>query len=97
MYFTLSQIQYIGLAILGGLIFIVVMAIAYWSHKLNLKAAEEHEAESVANADEGEEFPEGLREGHKPIPLVIMILIPALIIWGIAYTLAHAFGVFYAQ
>lgn len=96
MYFTMSQIQYVGLAILGGLILIAVLAIAYWSHKLNLAARREGEPEPEAD-ESGEEFADGLREGHRPIPLVIMILIPVLILWGLGYTLAYALGVFYAQ
>lgn len=96
MYFTLSQIQYIGVAVLGGLILIVVLAVAYWAYKLNLKTLG-GESEAVESESGMHEFADGLKEGRRPIPLVIILLIAGLIIWGLGYTLAHAFGVFYAQ
>lgn len=96
MYFTMSQTQYLGLAIFGGLIFVAVLAIAYWSYKLHVSSRRTEKDIRPAEGG-GEEFSDGLQEGHQPMPLILIILIPALIIWGIAYVLAHAFGVFYAQ
>lgn len=44
---------------------------------------------------EGEptEFPDGLREGHGPVPVLLVALYAGLAIWAIVYVLAHAFGV----
>ena len=95
MYFNLSQLQLIGLAILGGLILVAIFAVAYWSHRLNL--ASRKEEEDASSSEEVHTFEDGLQEGHKPLPLGIIILIAGLLIWGVGYTLAHAFGVFYAQ
>lgn len=95
MYFNLSQLQLIGLAILGGLIAVAVFAIAFWSHKLNLSSQKKKVGEE--SAEEVHTFEDGLQEGNKPVPLVIILLVGGLLIWGVGYTLAHAFGVFYAQ
>ena len=99
MYFTLSQIQYLGLALFGGLILIAILAIALWSYRLQVRAGrvetiddEEDAAEKTVEPDEFEH-----QEGHRPMPLIVVLLIIGLIVWGIGYTLAHSFGVFYAQ
>lgn len=95
MYFNLSQLQLTGLALIGGLIVVVIFAIAYWSHKLNLSSRKE--SEEGIEGEEVHTFEDGLQEGNKPLPLVIILLIGGLLLWGVGYTLAHAFGVFYAQ
>lgn len=99
MYFTLTQFQYVGLAIFGGLLVIAIIAIAIWSYRLNLRTVEEQDADSeVENTrEDSPEFADGLQEGSKPMPLILVLLIAFFIIWGLGYTLAHAFGVFYAQ
>jgi hypothetical protein len=102
MYFTLTQFQYVGLAIFGGLLLIAIIAIAVWSYRLNLQSQEGENADSPESPEIGPdedsvEFQDGFREGHKPMPLILVLIIAFFIIWGLGYTLAHAFGVFYAQ
>jgi len=97
MYFTLTQFQYLGLAIFMGLLVIAVLGIAIWSYRLNMKAKANAEDSMVTDEQGDHEFADGLREGNNGIPLIIILLITFLILWGVGYTLAHAFGVFYAQ
>jgi hypothetical protein len=99
MYFTMSQAQYLGLAIFGGLILIAIVAIGYWSYKLHLarKTPGEEQGVTVEPESGDEKYADGMREGHEPVPLLIILLIGIIIVWGVGYTLAHAFGVFYAQ
>jgi hypothetical protein len=95
MYFNLSQVQYLGLAILGGLLLIAVLVLAFLGHRMVPREEEKKTTKGEAAGDH--EFPDGLKEGHRPVPVGILLLVAAMIIWGIGYTLAYAFGVFYAQ
>jgi hypothetical protein len=98
----MTQFQYVGLAVLGGLLLVAILAIAVWSYRLNLRQQEPQEADdpydvTIDEDEEGYEYPDGFREGEKPMPLILVLLVAFFIVWGIGYTLAHAFGVFYAQ
>ena len=102
MYFTMSQIQYLGLALFGGLILIAVLALAFWSYRLQVRAGsiermEEPESEIIEDEDSIQRADFEHQEGRNPMPLIILLLIIGIVVWGIGYTLAHSFGVFYAQ
>ncbi|MBM4047575.1 MAG: hypothetical protein FJ279_20915 [Planctomycetes bacterium] len=86
MYFTLSQIQYLALALLGGLLLVLVLVVGYWSFRLSLSRRDPEEPGEV------QEFPDGLSEGHRPMPLFITLLIVAILVWGVAYVIAVAVG-----
>lgn len=90
MYFEMSQTQFLGLAILGGLLIVAILVIAFLSHRMNF--ARRGEGQAAELHEEGEEFPDGLRDGNKPIPLILHLLIAGLLIWGVVYTLAYAYG-----
>lgn len=85
MYFTLTQKQYLILVLFGGLLMIQILVIGYWSFRLTVRKEKEEDAE-------GNEFPDGLREGNRPVPLFIVLLTGAVLIWGVAYVIAIALG-----
>lgn len=71
----------------GGLVFFgIVLALTgrrlavgfhKWLHK-----GEEHY----------EEFPDGLREGHGPVPLFLICLYASLVVWALVYIFGHGLG-----
>jgi uncharacterized membrane protein len=89
MYFTLTQLQYLMLALFGGLLLVLVLVVSYWSWRLSLKrkAANKTAEEEVSTAGEDE-----VSEGNKPVPLVIVLLFAATLIWAVAYVIAVALG-----
>ena len=92
MYFTLSQMQYFMISIFGGLLLVLILFLVYWSYRLGT-ARSRADAEPEETEEAGkEEFADGLEESHKPVPLVLTILIAAVLIWGIIYVLAIAMG-----
>jgi hypothetical protein len=91
MYFTLSQKQYLILAVFGGLLLVNILVVAYWSFRLSLTRPDPDEEEAE------EEFDPDHLEGqveHKdrPIPLFVILVIAAVILWGFAYVIAVATG-----
>lgn len=91
MYFTLSQHQYLILTVFGGLLFIQVLVLGYWSYRLSLARRDRHEGETDETEEE-REFPDRLREGSRPVPLFIVLLTGAVLIWGVLYVIAVAVG-----
>lgn len=81
-YFSLSQFQYLVLAVFGGVLLFLVLAIAYWSYRLGLARHDTDAAKAAA------EFNDGLQEGHHPVPLFHIILTAVVLLWGILYVLA---------
>jgi hypothetical protein len=92
MYFTLSQTQYMILAVLGGVLLVIVLVVGYWSFRLSL--SRKREGDKIADI---ESFPDGLKEGRQPLPLFITLLILAILIWGVAYVVAVSIGVLNVQ
>jgi hypothetical protein len=90
MYFTLEQLRYLWISIFGGALLVSVLGLAIWNYR-SRKAIEK------AKESQAEEFPDGLQEGHNSVPLMMKLLIPTIAIWGVAYAILHAMGVFYAQ
>ena len=91
MYFTLTQMQYLMLAVFGGLLLVLVLVVGYWSYRLTLRRRTGQEA-----ADAEQDVPEAadgaMQEGHKPVPLVIVLLFAATLVWAVAYVIAVALG-----
>ncbi len=89
MYFTLTQMQYLMLAVFGGLLLVLVLVVGYWSYRLTLRRKAEQEAaeEDVPEAADG-----AMQEGHKPVPLLIVLLFAATLVWAVAYVIAVALG-----
>lgn len=79
--YELLQTQYIILAVFGGVILVTFLYIAINTFRT---IKQKHEKEHV------DEFPEGLKEGHKPIPLFLIILYIAYFLWAIIYVGAVA-------
>jgi len=99
MYFTLTQIQFLVLAVLGGLLLVILVALAYWAWRLSLRKDTETDEETgkPEAADDSTEFPDGLREGRKPVPLIVTIVFTAILIWAVAYIIAVALGGIHVQ
>ena len=90
MYFTLSQEQSVVLIVFGGLLLVLLLITAYWSFQLHLARRKERETPETEYAD-------GLRESNKPVPLFLILLIVVVLVWGIAYVIAVAFGGLHVQ
>lgn len=91
MYFTLSQVQYLALALLGGLLLVLVLVVGYWSFRLSLSRRDPEQPTEV------QEFPDGLSEGNRPMPLFLTLLIVAILVWGVGYVIAVAVGGLHVQ
>ncbi len=39
-----------------------------------------------------ERFPDGLREGHGPVPLLLLFLYAALVVWALVYVFGQGLG-----
>ena len=89
MYFTVSQTQYLVVALLGGVVFLVAVAVGFWAWRLTVTRVR----------DEGQplEFNDGLREGNRPVPLFVALLAAVIVLWGILYVLAVAGGGLHVQ
>jgi len=92
MYFTLSQIQSVVVILGGGLLLVLILIGAYWSFRLNLARRGPEEAPT-----EKAEAAEPAASGDKPIPLLLILVTIAVVIWGVAYILAVALGGLYVQ
>ena len=88
MYFTLTQTQFLMLALFGGVLLVLVVALGYWAWQLSLR----RQAAPPADEEETEEFADGLKEGHGRIPLIITLVFAAVLIWAVAYVIAVALG-----
>ena len=91
MYFTLTQLQYLMLALFGGLLLVLLLVVGYWSYRLTLKQQAEEEADG-ADEDAPEAADGAMHEGHKPMPVVIVLLFAAILVWAVAYIIAVALG-----
>lgn len=93
MYFTLSQTQYLMVALLGGGLLLLVLGLGYFATVLHFGRSEKDDEGEA----EGHEFNDGLVEGNRPIPLVIYILAVVIFLWSIYYVIAVAKGVINVQ
>jgi hypothetical protein len=74
-----SHVLYI---LLGGLLLTGLIVLAALSRHLGVgrpKTEEEH-------AGEEHEFAEGIREGHRRVPLFIVVMLVLLVLWAVGYT-----------
>ena len=92
MYFTLTQIQYLMLALFGGLLLVAVIIIGYLSFRLNLAGKRPDEETALDRREPVGDDALELSEGRGPIPLFLTLLIAAFLIWGISYVIAVAMG-----
>ena len=67
-----------------GLLGVLALALAHLSYEL---ACGRRPGSSEATT----RFPDGLEEGHGPMPLFLVLLYAALAVWAVLYVLAHAF------
>jgi hypothetical protein len=72
-YFPLLDFQYVVLLIFLGIASLIAMYLAFTYE-------EEDEGQEVK-----EEYPEGIRVRNGPVPLVLILLYLAFIIWSIVY------------
>jgi hypothetical protein len=72
-YFPLLDFQYTVLLFFFGLAFLMLIWLAF--------AYEEREGEQNIR----EEYPDGLRDGSGPVPLLLIFLYLGFIIWAVAY------------
>jgi hypothetical protein len=79
-YFTLVQSRHLALSLLGGLLLVTAIAVGYWSFRLSL-ARRESRPGDLPNT----EFPDGIQEGREAVPLLVLLLIAGLLIWGTAF------------
>ncbi len=79
--YELLQNQYIILAIFGGVVLVTFLYITINTFRI---IKEKNETDHI------NEFPEGVKEGHKPIPLFLIILYIAYFFWAIIYVGAIA-------
>ncbi|MDP2209692.1 MAG: hypothetical protein Q8K98_13115 [Bacteroidota bacterium] len=79
--YEILQEQYILLALLGGTVLVTFLYVAINTFR-TFKRKEATE--------KIEKFPEGITEGHKPIPLFLIILYIAYFLWAIIYVGAVA-------
>ena len=88
MYFTLTQMQFLMLALFGGVLLVLVVALGYWAWQLSLR----RQAEAAEEEAETEEFADGLKEGHGRMPLLVTLVFAAVLVWAVAYVIAVALG-----
>jgi hypothetical protein len=90
-YFTLSQLQYLILALFGGVLLFILIALGYWSYRLSLTRHDPKRDDRVMD------FPDGLQETNRPVPLFMILLICFVLMWGVAYVIAIVGGILHAQ
>jgi hypothetical protein len=93
MYFSISQTQYLIIALFGGLLVVLILAVGFFSFRLSIFGTRREEEEE----EKGHEFPDGLREGHNHVPLFIIFLTAGILLWGILYVLAITRGWIHVQ
>lgn len=79
--YELLQTQYIILAIFGGVVLVTFLYIAINTFRI---VRQKKEIEHL------DQFPEGIKECHNPIPLFLIILYLAYFLWAIIYVGAIA-------
>ena len=92
MYSLLQQEQSLILILFGGLILVLIIVLAVWSHHLNLARRARRETEQPPA-----EYPDGLREQNNPVPLFLILVIAAVLIWALIYVIAVGVGGLYVQ
>ena len=76
-FFSLLDFQYAMLLIFLGLIVLVLLYVAFYSHDFIPGRGEKKE--------EVEEYPGGIQARNKPIPLILIFLYLGLVVWALAY------------
>jgi len=77
-FFDLLSFQHTVLLIFGGIAVALMVILAYYSDLLVLPKRKDP-------TEIGHEFPGGFVEGYSPVPLVIVLLIVGIVIWGFFY------------
>ena len=79
-FFPLLDFQYVMLATFLGLIALVLVYVAFSSYDFLPRKGEEKE--------EVEEYPDGIRASHRPVPLILIFVYAALVVWAVAYVVS---------
>jgi hypothetical protein len=81
-----SQIhyEYVTYILLGGVLLTALLWLAVWSRELTFTFRRRSEAEYQEKVHE---FGDGIREGHRPVPLFLLVTLVLLIAWAVGYTI----------
>jgi hypothetical protein len=75
-FFSVLDAQYLALLVFLGLIFFVLVYIAFGGYVLPTRKGRREEIE---------EYPEGLRAANGPLPLLLFFIYLSFIIWAVGY------------
>jgi hypothetical protein len=81
--FALLNFQHVMGYIFGALIFMVVFGVGLAFTHLHTKDAELRKIQIIKR------YPGGVEDRNAPYPLVMMLLIAGVVIWGFFYILLH--------
>jgi len=90
-YFELTQWELLILAFFGGCVALGLIILGYYAWRLNLSARQDRE--TLTQEDE-HKYPHGYEIENKPIPLILILVFVTVVLWGIAYAILVATGVF---
>jgi len=76
--FSLLQWQYVVIALFVGFIIVIMLYFAFQSREYS---------GGRKKKDEIHEFPEGITEGKKPIPLFLILIYVFIAVWCISYVI----------
>jgi hypothetical protein len=82
-FFSVLDTQYAVLLVFLGLIFLVLVSIAFGGYVLPTRKGRREEVE---------EFPEGLRAGNGPLPLLLFFIYLSFIVWAAGYVIVIGIG-----
>jgi len=82
-YFYLSQTQYLLLGLLGGVLFLLVLILGYFASRFGTKRIDPDEPAEVTH-----EFSDGLLEGNRPVPIILILLAVIIVLWMAGYVIA---------
>jgi hypothetical protein len=74
-YFPLLDFQYIVLTFFLGIVFLMALYLAFLREEKN------------GGRERQEEYPDGIRAGNGPFPLVLIFLYLAVMVWAIVYVM----------
>lgn len=81
------QSRSVALVLLGGLLLVAGVAIAYWSFRLSLSRREPGDPDAPREA-----FPDGIEVGSEPLPLLVILVIAGVLAWGTVYGILAVLG-----
>ncbi|KJS31882.1 MAG: hypothetical protein VR64_10175 [Desulfatitalea sp. BRH_c12] len=82
-FFDLLNFQHVMAYIFCGLIFLIVFGVALGYAHFRHERSEQQKSEIVGH------FPEGIEDRVAPFPLVMVLIISGVVIWGFLYILMH--------